>query len=131
PRPTAASSCSAIRACSARATAGVSSTRCRRCRAPARWPTRWRSLRRSKRGAGAHRGRPAGVTRAGGGVRRGTLSPPCPPVSRMRLLAIETSTEACSVAVLAGGEVRERFELAPRRHAELVLPWAEALLAEA
>lgn len=49
----------------------------------------------------------------------------------MRLLAIETSTEACSVAVMAGGDVRERFEVAPRRHAELVLPWAEALLAEA
>lgn len=49
----------------------------------------------------------------------------------MRLLAIETSTEACSVAVMAGGEVAERYELAPRRHAGLVLPWAEALLAEA
>ena len=49
----------------------------------------------------------------------------------MRLLAIETSTEACSVAVMAGGEVAERYELAPRRHAELVLPWAEALLADA
>ena len=49
----------------------------------------------------------------------------------MRLLAIETSTEACSVAVLVGDAVIERFELAPRRHAELVLPWAEALLAEA
>lgn len=49
----------------------------------------------------------------------------------MRLLAIETSTEACSVAVLAGDAVLERHALAPRRHAELVLPWAEALLAEA
>ena len=49
----------------------------------------------------------------------------------MRLLAIETSTEACSVALWLDGEVRERFEVAPRRHAELVLPWAEALLAEA
>lgn len=49
----------------------------------------------------------------------------------MKLLAIETATEACSVAVLADGEVRERFEIAPRRHAELTLPWAEQLLAEA
>lgn len=49
----------------------------------------------------------------------------------MRLLAIETSTEACSVAVMVDGAVRERFGIAPRRHAELVLPWAEALLAEA
>lgn len=49
----------------------------------------------------------------------------------MKLLAFETATEACSVAVWNDGEVRERFELAPRRHAELALPWAEQLLAEA
>lgn len=49
----------------------------------------------------------------------------------MKLLAFETATEACSVAVWVDGDVRERFELAPRRHAELALPWAEALLAEA
>lgn len=48
----------------------------------------------------------------------------------MKLLAFETATEACSVAVWIDGEVRERFEIAPRRHAELSLPWAEALLAE-
>ena len=49
----------------------------------------------------------------------------------MKLLAFETATEACSVAVHVDGEVRERFEIAPRRHAELALPWADALLAEA
>ncbi|WP_045728076.1 tRNA (adenosine(37)-N6)-threonylcarbamoyltransferase complex dimerization subunit type 1 TsaB [Xanthomonas sp. GPE 39] len=49
----------------------------------------------------------------------------------MNILAFETSTEACSVAVHVGGRVLERFELAPRRHAELALPWAEQLLAEA
>lgn len=49
----------------------------------------------------------------------------------MKLLAFETATEACSVAVYDDGEVLERFELAPRRHAELALPWAEGLLAEA
>jgi len=49
----------------------------------------------------------------------------------MKLLAFETATEACSVAVWDDGEVRERFEIAPRRHAELALPWAEALLADA
>ncbi len=59
------------------------------------------------------------------------------PVSRfpfpasVHLLAFETATEACSVAVFADGEVRERFDVAPRRHAELALPWAERLLAEA
>ncbi|AKC86126.1 tRNA (adenosine(37)-N6)-threonylcarbamoyltransferase complex dimerization subunit type 1 TsaB [Pseudoxanthomonas suwonensis] len=49
----------------------------------------------------------------------------------MKLLAFETATEACSVALYLDGEVRERFEVAPRRHAELALPWADALLAEA
>lgn len=49
----------------------------------------------------------------------------------MNLLAFETSTEACSVALWRDGEVLERFEVAPRRHAELALPWAQALLAEA
>lgn len=49
----------------------------------------------------------------------------------MKLLAIETATEACSVALWLDGEVRERFDIAPRRHTELALPWAEALLAEA
>ncbi|HEY0333553.1 MAG TPA: tRNA (adenosine(37)-N6)-threonylcarbamoyltransferase complex dimerization subunit type 1 TsaB [Stenotrophomonas sp.] len=49
----------------------------------------------------------------------------------MKVLAFETSTEACSVALHVDGRTLERFELAPRRHAELALPWAEALLAEA
>jgi tRNA threonylcarbamoyladenosine biosynthesis protein TsaB len=49
----------------------------------------------------------------------------------MKLLAFELSTEACSVALWVDGGVRERHEIAPRRHAELALPWAEALLAEA
>jgi tRNA threonylcarbamoyladenosine biosynthesis protein TsaB len=49
----------------------------------------------------------------------------------MNLLAIETSTEACSVALHHAGGVIERSEVAPRRHAELVLPMAESLLAEA
>jgi tRNA threonylcarbamoyladenosine biosynthesis protein TsaB len=49
----------------------------------------------------------------------------------MRILALETATEACSVALWIDGGILERFELAPRRHAELVLPMADALLAEA
>jgi tRNA threonylcarbamoyladenosine biosynthesis protein TsaB len=47
------------------------------------------------------------------------------------LLAVETSAEACSVALYAGGEVREYFEHAPMRHAELLLPAVESLLSEA
>ena len=47
------------------------------------------------------------------------------------LLAIETSAEACSVALDVGGEIREKFEHAPMRHAEILLPAIHALLAEA
>ena len=49
----------------------------------------------------------------------------------MKLLAFETATEACSVAVYIDGQVIERHEVAPRKHAEYALPWAEELLAEA
>ena len=49
----------------------------------------------------------------------------------MKLLAFETATEACSVALYLDGEIIERHEVAPRLHAEYALPWAEALLAEA
>jgi tRNA threonylcarbamoyladenosine biosynthesis protein TsaB len=49
----------------------------------------------------------------------------------MRILALDTATEACSVALWLDGAILERFEIAPRRHAALVLPMADALLAEA
>ena len=49
----------------------------------------------------------------------------------MKILALETATEACSVALLTERGMVERFELAPRRHAELALPMADAVLAEA
>jgi len=49
----------------------------------------------------------------------------------MRVLAIDTSTECCSVALLIEGDLRLRAELTERSHAELVLPMIEALLAEA
>ncbi|MGH8034859.1 MAG: tRNA (adenosine(37)-N6)-threonylcarbamoyltransferase complex dimerization subunit type 1 TsaB, partial [Lysobacterales bacterium] len=47
------------------------------------------------------------------------------------LLAIETSSEACSVALSVAGETRLRHELVPLRHAERVLPCVRSLLAEA
>lgn len=49
----------------------------------------------------------------------------------MNLLAIETATESCSVALLNDAALYQRSEVAPRRHAALVLPMAEAVLAEA
>jgi len=48
----------------------------------------------------------------------------------VKLLAIETSTEACSAALLVDGEVIELYEVAPRRHASLILPMCQQLLAE-
>ncbi|HJT96889.1 MAG TPA: tRNA (adenosine(37)-N6)-threonylcarbamoyltransferase complex dimerization subunit type 1 TsaB, partial [Rhodanobacteraceae bacterium] len=49
----------------------------------------------------------------------------------MNLLAIETATECCSVALVAGERLIARSELAPRRHAELLLPMCDQVLAEA
>ena len=49
----------------------------------------------------------------------------------MNILALDTSTEACSVALLAGDRVITRYQEAPRGHAELILPMVDALLDEA
>ena len=45
-----------------------------------------------------------------------------------KLLAIETSTEACSVALYSDGEINGFYEHAPMRHAELLLPAVRSLL---
>ncbi|MCF6354311.1 MAG: tRNA (adenosine(37)-N6)-threonylcarbamoyltransferase complex dimerization subunit type 1 TsaB [Candidatus Polarisedimenticolaceae bacterium] len=49
----------------------------------------------------------------------------------MKLLAIETATEACSAALYINGEIQERYAVAPRQHAEQILPMMDQLLAEA
>lgn len=49
----------------------------------------------------------------------------------MKILAFETATEACSVALYIDGEMTERFEIVPKQHTALALPWAEKLLADA
>jgi tRNA threonylcarbamoyladenosine biosynthesis protein TsaB len=49
----------------------------------------------------------------------------------MKLLALDTSTEACSVALFIDGEMRQRFEITPKAHTKLLLPMVESLLAEA
>jgi len=49
----------------------------------------------------------------------------------LTLLALETATEACSVALYVDGHIDERFAVAPRQHTQLCLPWADALLAQA
>lgn len=49
----------------------------------------------------------------------------------MKLLALDTSTEACSAALYIDGETCSQYEVAPRRHAELILPMIDKLLTEA
>jgi len=49
----------------------------------------------------------------------------------MKILSIDTSTEACSAALYIDDEVRERFEIAPSKHSQLILPMANSLLNEA
>ncbi|MEI7838897.1 MAG: tRNA (adenosine(37)-N6)-threonylcarbamoyltransferase complex dimerization subunit type 1 TsaB [Methylococcaceae bacterium] len=49
----------------------------------------------------------------------------------MKLLALDTSTEACSAALFIDGEIRQRFEITPKAHTKLLLPMIESLLAEA
>ncbi len=49
----------------------------------------------------------------------------------MNLLALETSTEACSVALLTDGGLIARSELTPRQHAQRLLPMCDEVLAQA
>jgi tRNA threonylcarbamoyladenosine biosynthesis protein TsaB len=56
---------------------------------------------------------------------------PGPEVPARRLLALETSSEACSIALQWDGVVYSRHEQAQLQHAELLLPWVRELLEEA
>ena len=50
----------------------------------------------------------------------------------MKILAIETSTEACSAALLISDkDIISRFQLAPREHTKLILPMMDEVLDEA
>ncbi|MBM4210168.1 MAG: tRNA (adenosine(37)-N6)-threonylcarbamoyltransferase complex dimerization subunit type 1 TsaB [Gammaproteobacteria bacterium] len=49
----------------------------------------------------------------------------------MKILALDTSTEACSAALRVADRGFERYHEAPRGHAELILPMIDELLAEA
>ncbi len=46
----------------------------------------------------------------------------------MKLLALDTSGDLCSVALFVDGDIEQRREPAPRRHGELLLPMMESLL---
>ncbi len=49
----------------------------------------------------------------------------------MKLLAVDTATEACSAALLIDGELRQQYREAPREHSHLILPMIEQLMNEA
>ena len=53
----------------------------------------------------------------------------------MKILGIDTSSNACSAALLDGSQQNfsciERFEIAPRRHTQLILPMIDSILDEA
>lgn len=47
----------------------------------------------------------------------------------MRILAIDTATEACSVALWNDGTIKAHFELCPREHTQRILPMVQEILA--
>ncbi|MCF6235911.1 MAG: tRNA (adenosine(37)-N6)-threonylcarbamoyltransferase complex dimerization subunit type 1 TsaB [Gammaproteobacteria bacterium] len=49
----------------------------------------------------------------------------------MKILAIDTASDACSAALWLDGDIFERYELAPRQHTSLILPMVESLMADA
>lgn len=49
----------------------------------------------------------------------------------MKLLAVDTSTDACSAALVLDNTFLERFEIASRTHTQLLLPMIDSLLKEA
>lgn len=48
-----------------------------------------------------------------------------------KILAIDTATESCSVALLVNDQVISRSEVAPRDHTKKVLPMVDEVLKEA
>ncbi|OGT98658.1 MAG: tRNA (adenosine(37)-N6)-threonylcarbamoyltransferase complex dimerization subunit type 1 TsaB, partial [Gammaproteobacteria bacterium RIFOXYB2_FULL_38_6] len=48
-----------------------------------------------------------------------------------KILAFDTATQACSAAVLNGGKIFERFDVAPQKHSDLILLMIDAVLKEA
>ena len=50
-------------------------------------------------------------------------------ISALKLLALDTATEACSAAILNRQQLDARFEIAPRDHTRRILPLVAELLA--
>lgn len=49
----------------------------------------------------------------------------------MKLLAIDTATEACSAALMIDDQIEQYFEIAPREHAAKILVMIDRLMADA
>ncbi len=49
----------------------------------------------------------------------------------MKILALDTATEACSVALFLDGQLTQQYAVIPRRHAAELLPMVRRVLAEA
>jgi len=49
----------------------------------------------------------------------------------VKLLALETSTDACSVALAINGEISVDHQIAPQKHAQLLLPMIDRMLIDA
>ncbi|MGL4859346.1 MAG: tRNA (adenosine(37)-N6)-threonylcarbamoyltransferase complex dimerization subunit type 1 TsaB [Enterobacteriaceae bacterium] len=48
----------------------------------------------------------------------------------IRILALDSATEACSVALWNQGEITGRYQISPRESSQLLLPMVQALLAD-
>ncbi|BBB30824.1 tRNA (adenosine(37)-N6)-threonylcarbamoyltransferase complex dimerization subunit type 1 TsaB [Neptunomonas japonica] len=48
-----------------------------------------------------------------------------------KILALDTSTDACSVALHVAGDIREDFRVIPRQHTKQLLPMIQAMLDDA
>jgi tRNA threonylcarbamoyladenosine biosynthesis protein TsaB len=48
----------------------------------------------------------------------------------MKILALDTATEACSAALYLDGEITQKYRVAPREHSHILLPMIEQLLVD-
>jgi tRNA threonylcarbamoyladenosine biosynthesis protein TsaB len=48
----------------------------------------------------------------------------------MKILALDTATEACSAALYLDGEITQLYRVAPREHSHIILPMIDQLLSE-
>ena len=52
-------------------------------------------------------------------------------ITKTTLLALDTATEACSVALLHNGEILAKDELSPKAHTRRILPMIDEVLSQA